>query len=46
VIDEDINERMARLVPQPGGIGEMPSQIPLGISMTPTFERPNAPPDN
>jgi len=45
VIDEDINERMARLVPQPGGIGEMPSQIPLGISMTPTFERPNAAPD-
>ena|GEM_PF-4224113 len=45
MIDEDINERMARLVPQPGGIGEMPSQIPLGISMTPTFERPNAAPD-
>jgi hypothetical protein len=45
VIDEDINERMARLVPQPGGVGEMPSQIPLGISMTPTFERPNAAPD-
>jgi hypothetical protein len=45
VIDEDINERMARLVPQPGGIGETPSQIPLGISMTPTFERPNAAPD-
>ncbi len=45
MIDEDINERMARLVPQPGGVGEMPSQIPLGISMTPTFERPNAAPD-